>query len=63
MVSTVRVTANIPGTSTTIAGITATEDCDDESATCHSGTETSKDYVPTGNIHTEKIPKNVSNVI
>ncbi|XP_034170801.2 neuropilin-1a isoform X4 [Pangasianodon hypophthalmus] len=50
MVTTVRVTANIPATSPAIAGITTTEDCDDESATCHSGTGTSEDYEPTGTV-------------
>lgn len=48
MVSTVRVPANIPITSPTIAGFTTTEDCDDESTACHSGKETSEDYETTG---------------
>lgn len=52
VVTTVRVTTNIPVTSQTIAGITTTEDCDEESATCYSGTGTSEDYEPTGNIYT-----------
>lgn len=54
METTVQVTANIPVTSTAI-GIIRTEDYDDESATCHSGTGTSEDNEPTGNIHTQKI--------
>lgn len=52
MASTVRVTANIPITSPTIAGFTTTEDCDDEATACHSGTETSEDYQPTGSKET-----------
>ncbi|XP_060761946.1 neuropilin 1b isoform X2 [Neoarius graeffei] len=50
VVTTVRVTTNIPVTSQTIAGITTTEDCDEESATCYSGTGTSEDYDPTGTV-------------
>lgn len=55
MVTTERVTTDFPGTSTKIAGIIATEDCDDKFTTCHSGTGTSEDYETTGNVHTEKI--------
>ncbi|XP_053529482.1 neuropilin-1a isoform X3 [Ictalurus punctatus] len=49
METTVQVTANIPVTSTAIDIIT-TEDYDDESATCHSGTGTSEDNEPTGTV-------------
>ncbi|XP_062843411.1 neuropilin 1b isoform X2 [Trichomycterus rosablanca] len=46
-VNTVR-EADMPLTTSAPVGIvTATEDCDDESATCHSGTGTGEDYEPT----------------
>ncbi|XP_053342158.1 neuropilin 1b isoform X3 [Clarias gariepinus] len=46
----VDVTTNIPVTSPAITGITTREDCDDESASCHSGTGTSEDYEPIGTV-------------
>ncbi|XP_046732976.1 neuropilin-1a-like isoform X2 [Silurus meridionalis] len=46
MITTVRATANIPITSPAVAGIT-TVDCEEEFATCHSGTDTIEDYEPT----------------
>lgn len=52
MVTTVRVTANVQVTTSTISSITTTEDYDDESTSCHSGTGTCEDYEPTGNIYT-----------
>lgn len=55
MVTTLMITANIPVSSPAIDGITTSEDCDEESATCHSGIGTSEDYEPAGNIYTQKI--------
>lgn len=55
MLSTVIVTANIQTTSLTIAGITTTEDCDDDATTCHSGQGTREDYEPTGILCTQEI--------